>query len=37
MHSILFYSQKVSPKKIQNLGYNFKYSNFDNAIVNLDK
>ena len=37
MHSILFSSQKVSPKKIQNLGYNFKYSNFDNAIVNLDK
>ena len=37
MHSILFSSQKVSPKKIQNSGYNFKYSNFDNAIVNLDK
>ena len=37
MHSILFSSQKVSPKKIQNSGYNFKHSNFDNAIVNLDK
>lgn len=37
MHSILFSSQKVSPKKIQNSGYNFKYSNFDNAIINLDK
>jgi uncharacterized protein (TIGR01777 family) len=37
MHSILFSSQKVSPKKIQNSGYNFKYSTFDNAIVNLDK
>ena len=37
MHSILFSSQKVSPKKIQNSGYNFKYSSFNNAIVNLDK
>ena len=37
MHSILFSSQKVSSKKIENSGYNFKHSNFDNAIVNLDK
>ena len=37
MHSILFSSQKVSSKKIENSGYTFKYSNFDNAIVNLDK
>jgi len=37
MHSILFSSQKVSSKKIENSGYNFKHSNFDDAIVNLDK
>ena len=37
MHSILFSNQKVSSKKIENSGYNFKHSNFDNAIVNLDK
>ena len=37
MHSILFSSQKVSSKKIENSGYNFKHSNFDNAIINLDK
>lgn len=37
MHSILFTNQKVSSKKIENSGYNFKHSNFDNAIVNLDK
>ena len=37
MHSILFSSQKVSSKKIQNSGYKFKHSNFVNAIVNLDK
>ena len=37
MHSILFSSQKVSSKKIQNSGFNFKHSNFDNAIVNLEK
>ena len=37
MHSILFSSQKVSSKKIQNSGYTFKHTNFDKAIVNLDK
>ena len=37
MHSILFSSQKVSSKKIQNSGYSFKHTNFENAIVNLDK
>tara|TARA_S200000501_G_scaffold83409_1_gene75601 strand:- start:1623 stop:2615 length:993 start_codon:yes stop_codon:yes gene_type:complete len=37
MHSILFSSQKVSSEKIQNAGYSFKYTNFENAIINLDK
>ena len=37
MHSIIFSSQKVSSKKIQNSGYTFKHSNFDKAIINLDK
>lgn len=37
MHSILFSSQKVSSKKIQNSGYTFKHTNFDKAIINLDK
>ena len=37
MHSILFSSHKVSSKKIQNSGYIFRHSNFDHAIVNLDK
>ena len=36
MHSILFSSNKVSSKKIQNAGYNFKYTNFKKAIKNLD-
>ena len=37
MHSILFSSQKVSSKKIQNSGYTFKHTNFDKAIINLEK
>ncbi len=37
MHSILFSSQKVSSEKIQNAGYSFKYTNFEKAIINLDK
>ena len=36
MHSILFYSNKVSSKKIQSAGYNFNYTNFEKAIKNLD-
>ena len=36
MHYILFSSNKVSSKKIQNLGYNFKYTDFEKAIKNLD-
>lgn len=37
MHSILFSSQKISSKKIQNSGFIFKHTNFDKAIINLDK
>ena len=35
MHEILFKSHNISSRKIQNLGFRFKFENFDHAVKNL--
>ena len=35
MHEILFKSHNISSRKIQNLGFSFKFENLDNAVKNL--
>ena len=35
MHEILFKSHDISSRKIQNLGFRFKFENFDHAVKNL--
>jgi len=37
MHMILFASQRVSSKKIENLGFNFKYYTLESALQNILK
>jgi len=35
MHEILFKSHNISSRKIQNLGFHFKFENLDYAVKNL--
>ena len=35
MHELLFKSHNISSRKIQNIGFNFKFENLDNAVKNL--